>query len=72
MKKFKLNGTNGRFITGFYLGVQLVNSIKLDYTTFHREKPEIIEDQNLILMYYDDDGCIWTEKIDLGDQIEFL
>ena len=77
MKKFKLKGTNGKELTGFYLGVQLVNSCRLDYRTTSSfpqgiPLPKIVNDLDLMLIYIDENNCIWTEKIDAGDQIEML
>ena len=75
MKKFKLVGTHGRWITGFYMGVQIVPSVTIDYdgiNIFAGERPTLVNSTDLMLIYHDESGCIWTEKIDAGDQIEFL
>jgi hypothetical protein len=76
MKKFKLIGTNGRWITGNYLGVQVVNSPRLVYKEGTLASgiplPKIENDLEMYLVYTDEYGCIWTEHIDAGDQIEFL
>ena len=69
MRKFKVKCTQGREITGFYLGIQLVPQITLE-----REDLEykLRQDNQLRILYYDEDGCIWEDWIDGGDQIEFL
>jgi len=75
MKKFKLQGTHGRYIVGYYISIQIVPHIQLDYdggNMLTGQRPVIVNDSDMMLIYTDEQGCIWTEKIDAGDQIEFL
>lgn len=69
MKKFILRGTGGRWITGNYIGIQIVPTIKMVRNDLEYS---IEEDTQMFIIYTDDIGCIWNEKIDNGDQIEFL
>ncbi len=75
MKKFTLRRRGELYITGHYLGVQIVSSARLSYERvdiFRGEKPEIINDTDMYIIYTDEDGCIHNEIINEKDQIEFL